>query len=109
MQNMFAACIEACNACAMECSHCASACLQEPDVKMMARCISLDMDCTAICQLAAAAMARGSDFVQQICKVCAEVCLACADECGKHKHEHCRRCAEACRRCAEECNRMATA
>ncbi len=56
MHEKYATCIEACNACAMECSHCAKACLQEQDVKMMARCISLDIDCAAICQLAAAAM-----------------------------------------------------
>ncbi len=32
-------CIEACLACAAVCNHCAASCLQEPDPKMMAKCI----------------------------------------------------------------------
>jgi hypothetical protein len=67
--NEYTTCVEACNAGAVECNHCASACLQEPDVKMMARCIALDVDCAAICQLAAAAMARESEHA------------GCAQEC----------------------------
>ena len=100
-------CIDACNACADACDHCATACLQEEDVKMMARCVALDIDCAAICRLAAGTMARGSEFAKAVCGVCADICQACGDECAQHKHEHCRRCAEACRRCAEECRRMA--
>jgi hypothetical protein len=93
--------------CAVECNHCATACLQEQDVKMMARCIALDLDCAAICELAAAAMARGSENAQSICALCADICEACGEECAKHSAmEHCQRCAEACRRCADECRRM---
>ncbi len=40
----FQSCIDACNACAMACENCAASCLREEDVKMMARCIALDMD-----------------------------------------------------------------
>ena len=46
-------CIAACHACAVACNHCAAACLQEDDVKMMAGCIALDIDCAAICRVAA--------------------------------------------------------
>lgn len=102
------ACIDACNECAVACNHCATACLQEDDVKMMARCIALDIDCAAICALAAGAMARGSEHAQAICALCAEICQACGDECAKHDMAHCKQCAQACRRCAEECRRMAT-
>ncbi len=105
----YASCIEACNTCADACDHCATACLKEDDVKMMARCIALDIDCAAICRLAAGYMARGSEFAQQVCRVCAEVCEACGDECAKHQHPHCQECAQACKRCAEECRRMAGA
>jgi hypothetical protein len=106
-EEMYRTCIDACNACADACDHCATACLQEPDVKMMARCIALDMDCAAICRLAAGYMARGSDAAKAVCGLCADICQACGDECAKHKHDHCQRCADACRRCAEECRRMA--
>ena len=99
-------CIDACLACATACNHCAASCLQEEHVKMMARCIRLDMDCAQICTLSAAYMARGSEFAGPLCDLCARVCDACAAECGKHDHEHCQRCAEACRRCADECRRM---
>lgn len=103
----YASCIEACTECALACHHCSTACLQEPDVKMMARCIALDLDCAAICELAAGAMARGSEHVPGLCAVCAEICESCGDECARHPMEHCQQCARACRRCADECRRMA--
>jgi hypothetical protein len=105
----FESCISACNACADACDHCATACLKEDDVKMMARCIALDMDCAAICRLAAGFMARGSDFANQVCALCATICEACGQECAKHQHDHCQACAQACKRCADECRRMASA
>lgn len=102
-------CIDACNACADACDHCVAGCLREPDVKMMAQCIRLDIDCAAICRLAAGYLARGSSFATQVCELCADVCEACGAECAKHPHDHCKACAEACKRCAEECRRMASA
>lgn len=106
-QQQFESCITACNQCAAACDYCAASCLKEQDVKAMARCIALDMDCAELCRSAAAFMARGSEFAESICKACAEICDACAQECAKHKMDHCQRCAQACRRCAEECRSMA--
>ena len=103
----YQACISACNACAIACDTCAASCLQEPDPKHMARCIALDIDCAEICRLAAAYMARGSQFAEMVCKVCADICDACAAECAQHKMDHCQQCAEACRRCADACRQMA--
>ena len=76
-------------------------------MKMMARCIALDMDCAALCQLAAAAMARNSDNAQAICALCAEVYQRCGDECAKHDHAHCQACARDCHACAKACRAMA--
>lgn len=101
-------CIKSCHDCVLECEHCATACLGEEDVKMLERCIRLDRDCADICVLAIATMSRESDFVRQICSLCAEICQTCGDECAKHKHmEHCKICSEACYRCADECRKMA--
>jgi hypothetical protein len=102
----FSECLEACNDCAAACDHCATACLTEPDVAMMVECIRIDRDCSDICRLAAAWMARDSRFVHQLCELCAAICDACGAECAKHATEHCRACAEACRRCAERCREM---
>ena len=99
----FRSCIEACNACADAGNHCAKACLFEQSREDLARCISLDVDCAEICQLAAAYMARNSELVGEMCSFCAEVCISCAEECEKHEMAHCLACAEACRRCAREC------
>jgi hypothetical protein len=104
----YQACIDECYACAAACDHCAVACLSEQDVKMMARCIQLDMDCADICRMAAAYMARGSEFATAICTTCAEICEACGEECAQHKADHCQQCAEACRRCAAACRQMAS-
>jgi hypothetical protein len=100
-------CIDACNACADACDYCASACLNEGNASEMAKCISLDIDCAAICRLAAGYMARGSRFSMELCQVCALICEACGEECAKHLAGHCQECAEACRNCAEECRSVA--
>ena len=104
--SQYSTCIEACNACAAACDHCAMACLSERDPKAMARCIALDVDCAAVCRLAAGFMARDSEKAALICSACGDICEACAAECGKHEMDHCKECAEACRRCAAECRRM---
>jgi hypothetical protein len=102
-------CIDACVRCAQECEHCATACLAEPDVKMMAECIRLDRDCAQMCWAAGGFMARGSEFDTDVCRLCADICEACGEECARHEQDHCQRCAEECRACAEECRKMAGA
>ncbi len=89
--------------CSAECNHCYSACLQEDDVKMMAKCIQLDRNCADICDMTASWLASGSELSDKLKKLCSEVCNACAEECEKHSHEHCKRCAEMCRKCSEAC------
>lgn len=104
----YKSCIDACLQCAAMCNHCASSCLQEDDVKMMARCVQLDMECAAICYAAAQLMSVGSDQAKEICRICADMCDACGTECGQHtQSEHCQECAEKCKACAEECRKMA--
>src|SRR5689334_3947409 len=106
-QENLRSCIDACNDCAVACEHCAAACLGEQELRMLVRCIRLDLDCAEICRTAGILMARGSDRAAEFCVLCAEFCDTCAQECEKHQHmEHCRRCAESCRRCAEECRRI---
>src|SRR3954449_9487675 len=101
--HQYKSCIDACLACAAVCNHCAASCLQEEDVKMMARCIQLDMECSAACYAAAQLMSLGSSQAKEMCLICAELCDACSEECGKHNNEHCRECAETCSQCADEC------
>src|SRR5690625_7353224 len=98
----YQSCIDACYQCAAACDHCATACLGEDDVKMMAHCIALDIDCAAICRMAAASMARGSQFAQQICKRCADICEACGEGGAKHQADHCQASAPAWTRRAAE-------
>lgn len=107
--NRYLDCIAACNACNVACQHCASMCLQEPDVKMMARCIALDFDCAELCSVSVALMAGGSELAGATCALCARACRMCAEECATHDMDHCQQCAEACRRCLAECERMAAA
>lgn len=74
---------------------------------MMARCIQLDMECSAICYTAAQLMSIGSSKAEEICRICAKICDECGNECGQHQTEHCQECAEICHHCAEECRKMA--
>ena len=91
--------------CATECNHCTSACLDEQDVKKLARCIKLNIDCMEVCYLTASYLSRGSEQGDGIMRICAEICEACARECEKHSNmEHCMRCADICHKCAEACS-----
>src|SRR6185503_14051159 len=100
-------CINACLHCAALCNHCALSCTTEEDIKMMARCIQLDMECSAICYAAANLMSLDSEKAIAICGICADVCEACANECSLHDNDHCRQCADACTACAAECKNIA--
>jgi len=96
--------LDALNACSNACNYCTGACLEETDVKMMAACIKLDIDCAAICSVTASFIARGSVHGKHLLKECAELCNACATECEKHaKMQHCTDCAKACRACEKAC------
>ena len=100
-------CINACLHCAALCNHCALSCTTEEDIKMMARCIQLDMECAAICYATANLMSLDSEKAIAICGICADVCEACANECRLHDNEYCRQCANACTACAAECKNIA--
>lgn len=103
----FQSCLAACNACAIACDRCVAAGLQEDDVKSVAGCLAMSIDCAALCRVAADAVARNSELARRICEACADICDACAEECGQHEMDYCQACAAACRRCASECRKMA--
>jgi hypothetical protein len=109
IDNAFQNCIDACFDSALACDTCAAHCLRENDVKMLSKCISLDIECAAVCRLAVQLMGSSSDYASAICQVCADICHACAMECRLHNMEHCQDCALACERCMEECASMAAA
>jgi hypothetical protein len=90
--------------CVLACENCAAACLQEPDVAMMAGCIKLDRDCADICAQGARLLQRSSDIAHQFLVLCEEICRLCSAECGKHQHDHCEHCARVCLDCAQACH-----
>lgn len=95
--------------CALVCTSCADACLAEPMVGKLVRCIRLNLDCADICATTSGVLVRqvetDSAVVGELLRACATACQACAEECAKHAgmHEHCRICAEHCRACVEVC------
>lgn len=98
--------IEICQACAALCHHCAASCLEEPEPKMMVRCIQLDMVCAALCTTTAQLLSLGGEHAAALAKVCAAACEECAAECSKHTNVHCQECATACKLCAEACKNV---
>ena len=58
-------CIQACLACSAACNQCFAACLKEQDLKSMAACMALDVDCAQACEFAASAMLRGQHASQR--------------------------------------------
>jgi hypothetical protein len=91
------------NACVTLCNYCYSACLNEKEVSLFARCIELDRECAEICQLTASIVLRDSENANHFLSLCAIICEACAEECEKHDSEHCKKCAHVCRSCAAMC------
>ncbi|WP_066508531.1 four-helix bundle copper-binding protein [Rufibacter sp. DG15C] len=106
MRTEYKPAIDALLACIAACDHCATACLQEEEVKKMARCIHLDLDCADYCGLAASFLSKGSEHARLVLRQCVEICEACAVECERHAHEHCIACAQACRNCIEACQEL---
>lgn len=105
-------CVEACFACAATCRTCADACLGEPKIDMLRRCIGLNLDCADQCLATGNMALRSVDpdltVLRAALEACAAACAACATECEKHAsmHDHCRVCAAACRRCESACKTM---
>ncbi|KTC80171.1 hypothetical protein Lche_2191 [Legionella cherrii] len=95
-------CIEACLACAAQCECCGTACRNEDKDKDRVGHFEVDRkDCAQLCALAAEMMARGSQYVQEICALCAKACR----ERASHM-EHCKWCADTSIRCAQECEKI---
>jgi hypothetical protein len=100
--------LAACNECTDACERCLAACLRSDDLRALARCIGLALDCAQACRVAASLLARDSDAAAPMCDLCADFCERCSDECERHGLEPCRACAIACRRCARACRALAS-
>src|SRR5918912_1211874 len=97
------------------CTICADACLAEPDIEALARCIRLCLDCADACVDAGRILSRqtdpDADTQLTALEACLAACRACAAECERHAHhhEHCRLSAEECRRCEHACDDLLAA
>ena len=98
--------VDACNACADAADRCLSACLLEPGVADMTRCIALDLETAQLCRLLAGFASRGSKFAPDVAAALLPLCTACAEECAGHPPAHCQDCAAACRAAVEACRRL---
>ena len=111
---MLARAIHAAVDCAQACTACANACLSEPDVVELIRCVRSNLDCADVCETTARVLSRRSgpdaDLTAAVLEACIRACRACANECNQHAahRAHCRRCAEACARCGEACEQLST-
>src|SRR6266496_2329429 len=78
-------CIDACFGCDQSCITCADACLAEPTVATLVRCIRLNLDCATVCQATGEIISRyvdGTDTVARLqLQACLESCRVCAEEC----------------------------
>ena len=101
--------IDACLECSQTCTACADACLAEPDVTEMVRCIRDDLDCADVCQTTSRLLSRQTagdpHVIRAVLEACIQACSTCAASCGEHRehHEHCRICADVCEACGQAC------
>jgi Domain of Unknown Function (DUF326) len=78
-----------------------------PDIIKLHLIIKINRDCANICWTASQFMSRDSEYVKQICDVCADICEASVRKCERNTDmNHCQKCTQACRRCAEECRKV---
>jgi hypothetical protein len=109
-----AKCIDECFGCTQTCVACADACLGEDNVKMLAKCIRLNLDCADICENTGRLLSRQQqpdlELLRRGLELCGLACRKCAEECERHapKHEHCRICAQSCRSCLRACEQLLT-
>jgi hypothetical protein len=104
----FDQCIDDCLTCASTRNTTLAHCLVMGGRHADALHIALMVDCAAICETAAASMARNSPVHVQMSGACAEVCQACGNDCRTFANDPImQECADVCRRCAESCQRMA--
>lgn len=94
--------IESLENCVASCNNCAASCLREENVKALAICIKLNLDCADACHLAFKLLARDSNHAVSVVELCKNLCRECAEECEKHDHDHCQLCAKACTKCANQ-------
>ena len=77
-------CIEECYSCAQTCTSCADACLAEDNVKSLAQCIRLNLDCSDVCNITCRMATRltGSDeeVNLRMLETCAAACRLCGEE-----------------------------
>src|SRR5215216_4905705 len=98
--------------CAQTCTACANACLGEPRLPDLVRCIRLNTLCADLCDTTGRLISRqeNPELARAILQACVLVCRLCAEECERHTHmEHCRVCAAACGECEQACERVLSA
>lgn len=114
-RRQLAATIDTLIACSEACTACADACLSEPTVAELAKCIRTNLDCADICATTARVLSRHTGYDANISRtlLAASVlaCRSCAEECELHAgmHEHCRICAQECRECETACHDLLAA
>lgn len=111
-ESLLIECIDACMEAEQACTACADACLSEPNLPMLRRCIRLNLDAADVCNATARVLSRQTDtswgLVSKVLQACIQACRDCGAECQAHAdhHEHCRACADACRRCEQSCTQL---
>lgn len=104
--------LETIASCAQVCTSCADACLAEPMVADLVRCIRLNLDCADVCHATGQVLTRQTTteaaLWRDLVNACRTACIICAEECDRHAdmHEHCRICADHCRECARACDSL---
>lgn len=104
IMDVYSELVESLENCVAACNNCASSCLNEDNVRSMAECIKLNLDCADACHLTLKLLARDSNHAMAVVELCKDICAECAAECEKHEQDHCRQCAKACQRCEMNCN-----
>lgn len=102
-QNNFHGCIQACEDVIHASQACAAAAIREGNGNSA----FTNLDCADICTATMNALARGSKYHGDFCRLCAHICRTCAAACSLHakEHAHCVTSQRACEKCAVECDK----
>jgi hypothetical protein len=102
-------CLRACTEAQRVCVATADACLAEPEIGSLRRCIALGLACATVCDATASLLAQATQLVPELLRAqlqsCVQACNLCGTECEMHAAslEYCRICRHACRTCEDVC------
>lgn len=99
-------CIDACKDCHSVCVETIIHCQNMGGKHAETPHIWLMRDCTDIYKESEGFILRGSEFMNQVCSICADICGRCVESCEAFDDQAMKTCTQSCPDCSSSCREM---